>query len=148
MGTKPQYRPRQLPTKLLQIRRALELSQSEMLRRLNANHSSSTGRISEYESGTRTPSLLILMAYARAARVPLDILIDDEVVLPNRLPSNFQFGSLQTKSMRPTLPSWPLLTRNRKRMSWKVNKFPQPRQHVLVLHHALGCRRSLIRGTG
>ena len=92
MGTKPQYRPRQLPTKLLQIRRALGLSQSEMLRRLNADHSFSPARISEYESGTRTPSLLILIAYARAARVPLEILIDDEAVLPNRLPSNFNFA--------------------------------------------------------
>jgi hypothetical protein len=53
MGTQPQYRPKQLPTKLLQIRRALGLSQSELLRLLAADHSLSPARISEYESGTR-----------------------------------------------------------------------------------------------
>src|SRR5687768_10440788 len=61
MGTKPQYRPKHLASKLLQIRKALGLSQTEMLRHLHVDHSFSPARLSEYESGTRTPSLFILM---------------------------------------------------------------------------------------
>lgn len=92
MGKKQQYRPNNLAAKLLRIRHDLGLSQSQLLRRMSAEHSHSSARISEYESGTRTPSLLILMAYARAAQIPLEILIDDEAVLPNSLPSNFNLA--------------------------------------------------------
>ena len=34
----------------------------------------------------REPSLLILLAYARVARVHLEVLVDDAVDLPARLP--------------------------------------------------------------
>ncbi len=123
MGTKPQYRPTQLPTKLIQIRRAFRLSQSEMLQRLSMDHTVSLARISEYESGTRTPSLLILMAYARAARVPLEILIDDEVVLPNRLPSTFNLARYKRNQCAHT-PILAAARKESKRMSCKVNSRP------------------------
>lgn len=89
MGTKPRYRPKNLGRKLLQIRDALELSQSEMLRRLGAEEMFSTARISEYESGIREPPLWVLLAYGRVARVHLEILIDDEAALPEKIPGNF-----------------------------------------------------------
>ena len=89
MGTKPRYRPKNLGRKLFQIREALGLSQSEMLRRLGAEKLFSTARISEYESGIREPALWVLLAYGRVARVHLEILIDDEAALPENIPGNF-----------------------------------------------------------
>jgi transcriptional regulator with XRE-family HTH domain len=101
MGTKPQYRPTQLAKKLLKIRCAFRLSQTEMLEHLSVDQSLTPAGISEYESGTRVPSLLILMAYGRAARLPLEILIDDEAVLPKSLPGNFDY---HTHKQLPTHP--------------------------------------------
>ena len=49
------------------------------------------GRISEYELGLREPSLITLLAYAHAARVHLEDLVDDEVLLPNSLPGTFDY---------------------------------------------------------
>lgn len=68
-----------------------------MLRRLGAEHSHSPARISEYESGAREPSLWILLAYGRVARVHLETLIDDEATLPNKLPGNFDFDRYKQK---------------------------------------------------
>lgn len=105
---KPQYRPTQLAKKLLQIRRTFRLSQSGMLRRLTVDHFLTPARISEYESGIRIPSLLVLMAYGRAARLPLEILIDDEAVLPKSLPGNFDFHTYKDKHKHKTLPTHPM----------------------------------------
>ena len=91
MGTKPRYRPKNLGRKLFQIRDALGLSQSEMLRRLGAEESFSTARISEYESGIREPSLWVLLAYGRVARIHLETIIDDEAALPEKIPGNFNY---------------------------------------------------------
>ena len=96
-STKPQYRLKHLAPKLLQIRKALGLSQSKMLRRLGAEPSIQTARISEYESGAREPSLRILLAYGRVARVHVETLIDDEATLPNILPGNFDFDHYKQK---------------------------------------------------
>ena len=91
MGTKPRYRPKNLGRKLFQIRDALGLSQSEMLRRLGAEESFSTARISEYESGIREPSLWVLLAYGRVARIHVETIIDDEAVLPEKIPGTFNY---------------------------------------------------------
>jgi len=100
MPSKPQYRPKNLVPKLLQIRNALGLTQSEMLLRLGAENFK-TARISEYESGAREPSLWILLAYGRIARVHVEILIDDEATLPNKLPGNFDFSRHKRKLTAP-----------------------------------------------
>ena len=91
MGTKPRYRPKNLGRKLLKIRDALGLSQSEMLRRLGAEELSSTARISEFELDIREPSLWVLLAYGRVARIHLELIIDDEAVLPEKIPGNFVY---------------------------------------------------------
>jgi transcriptional regulator with XRE-family HTH domain len=91
MGTKPRYRPKKLGRKLFLIRDALGLSQSEMLRRLGAEESFSTARISEYESGIREPSLWVLLAYGRVARIHVETIIDDEAALPEKIPGNFNY---------------------------------------------------------
>lgn len=87
MGTKPRPKPERLAEKLLQIRNALGLSQTEMLKRLGVEDVIAYHRISEYETGKREPTLLILLGYARVASVYVDVLIEDDVSLPTRLPS-------------------------------------------------------------
>jgi len=86
MGTKSRPRPANLSRKLRQIRIGLQLSQAEMVRRLGFEDSFHVGRISEFESNVREPSLLILLAYARIAQVHLEDIVDDAVDLPARLP--------------------------------------------------------------
>jgi transcriptional regulator with XRE-family HTH domain len=43
--------------------------------------------VSGYEQGYREPPLHVLLAYARTANVYVDVLIDDELNLPNNLPA-------------------------------------------------------------
>jgi transcriptional regulator with XRE-family HTH domain len=87
MGKKARMRQERLAEKLLQIRLALELSQSEMLRRLGFEDALDYKRISEYELGKNEPPLAVLLSYARAAGVCVDVLIDDELDLPDKLPA-------------------------------------------------------------
>jgi transcriptional regulator with XRE-family HTH domain len=87
MGTYPRLRQQRLPEKLRAIREALGLSQTELLRRLGAEDLIAYNRISEFESGKREPPLAILLLYARAANVWMDVLVDDELDLPDKLPS-------------------------------------------------------------
>jgi transcriptional regulator with XRE-family HTH domain len=76
-----------LGEKLRQMRDALGLSQTEMLRRLGFEDDIVYNRISDYERGKREPPLPVLLQYARVAGVYVDTLIDDELDLPQRLPS-------------------------------------------------------------
>lgn len=86
MGKYARRKQKRLAEKLLQIRLALGLSQNEMLRRLGAEDDLYRTNISNYELGEREPPLYILLAYARAAGVSTDVLIDDELDLPEKLP--------------------------------------------------------------
>jgi transcriptional regulator with XRE-family HTH domain len=87
MGKYPRRKQERLAEKFLQIRVALGLSQNEMLRRLGLAEELSRTNISNYELGQREPPLFVLLAYAQAAGVCTDVLIDDEVDLPKKLPS-------------------------------------------------------------
>lgn len=87
MGTNPRVRPKRLAEKLRQIRAALNLTQAELLRRLDIEGLTTQGKISEFESGKRDPSLLILLQYSRLAGVHMEDLVDDETDLPARLPA-------------------------------------------------------------
>lgn len=72
-------RPKRLAEKLLQIRTALGLSQSEMVKRLKVEMS--YRNISKYERDKSEPPIEILLAYARAANVSLARIVDDELEL-------------------------------------------------------------------
>jgi transcriptional regulator with XRE-family HTH domain len=85
MGTKPRQRPNRLGEKLLEIRLSIGLSQNEMIVRLGVEVTQNT--LSSYELGNREPSLLILLSYARAAGVTMEVLADDELNLPARITS-------------------------------------------------------------
>jgi microcystin-dependent protein/uncharacterized protein YbdZ (MbtH family)/transcriptional regulator with XRE-family HTH domain len=80
-------RPARLPEKLRQVRVALALSQSGMVRQLGVEDRIDRSSVSSYEAGKREPPLIVLSEYARVANIHLDVLIDDEVNLPDILPS-------------------------------------------------------------
>jgi len=87
VGKKARMRQERLAEKLLQIRLAFGVSQSEMLRRLGFEGVLDYKRISEYELGKNEPPLAVLLAYARLAGVCVDVLIDDKLNLPVKLPA-------------------------------------------------------------
>lgn len=74
--------PRKLSEKLLQIRESLNLSQTEMLKRLGYEDRLYRSNISQYERGDREPPLLVLLSYAKVAGVTVEQLIDDKLELP------------------------------------------------------------------
>jgi transcriptional regulator with XRE-family HTH domain len=80
MGHRRQV-PRLLPAKLLAIRKHLNKSQSNMLTLLNIDAITARTRISEYENGTRHPSLLTLLRYSEASGVLINDLADDTVAV-------------------------------------------------------------------
>lgn len=89
-----------LAEKLLQIRVGLGLSQTQMLERLGLADTMHYGRISEYEQDKREPNLITLLAYARAASVHLEDIVDDNFDLPRKLPGNVNYRGLARKTNR------------------------------------------------
>jgi len=87
MGHKARSKPTKLAEKLTQIRLGLGLSQSEMISRLGMTDELRQSHISGFELGTREPSLIVLLRYARMARVSMESLVDDSLDLPTRLQS-------------------------------------------------------------
>ena len=71
-------RPKNLAAKLLQIRHSLGLSQPKLAKVLGirAYHD-----ISKYELDKNEPPLFVLLAYSRAAGIPLERIVDDELTL-------------------------------------------------------------------
>ena len=94
MARGARVRPERLPEKLLQIRTALGLSQSELLRRLGLEDQMDYRRISEFELGTTEPHLSVLLQYARAAGVHMEDIVDDELDLPERLPGKVSYQGI------------------------------------------------------
>jgi transcriptional regulator with XRE-family HTH domain len=88
-------RPRRLAEKLLQIRTALGLSQTELWRRLGVEDEIPFKRISKYELGHNEPPLIILLKYACTAGVHVEALIDDELDLPKKLPGPVKYGAIR-----------------------------------------------------
>jgi transcriptional regulator with XRE-family HTH domain len=102
MGRSRRPQPARLAEKLSEIRTRLDLSQTQMVRRLGeAGERLQPGHISEFESGTREPSLLALLQYARVAGVPMEALVDDEIDLPERLPSEVMSEWIMVRRDRP-----------------------------------------------
>ncbi len=87
MGRKARHRPERLAEKLSRIREAFGLSQNEMIRLMGAEELMAQNTISEYELGKREPPLLVLLRYAAVAGVCLDVLANDDLDLPAKLPA-------------------------------------------------------------
>lgn len=97
MGKASRHRPVRLGEKLAQIRSAFGLSQNGIIRTLGLTDIS-RGNLSLYELGRRDPPYSLLLAYARAAGVWVDVLIDDELDLPPRLPATPKHEGLRHKT--------------------------------------------------
>ncbi len=86
MGRVPRPKPSRLGEKLRQVRISLGLSQNEMLRAMGWEEVIDRSAISDYENNVREPPLPVLLEYARAANIYVEVLIDDRLDLPNKLP--------------------------------------------------------------
>jgi transcriptional regulator with XRE-family HTH domain len=86
MGREVRERPEQLASKLRDIRKRLGLSQNAMIERLGLTGKLYQDYVSGYERNLREPTLLVLLRYAKVAGVSTDVLIDDDLKLPAKLP--------------------------------------------------------------
>ena len=87
MGRAARLKSARLAEKLRHIRNALGLSQNELIRHLGLDDVIYQSNVSGYESGEREPPLPILLKYAQAAGVCLDLLANDDLDLPAKLPA-------------------------------------------------------------
>jgi transcriptional regulator with XRE-family HTH domain len=80
MGHK-QNRPDRLAEKLLQIRKALGLSQREIAERLSkqAAVKITSKDVSKYERDKSVPFIEVVLAYARIANVTMNQIVDDDL---------------------------------------------------------------------
>jgi transcriptional regulator with XRE-family HTH domain len=86
MGRSVRPRPKRLGEKLKYIRSALNLTLEQLIERLDYKDSPIyPTNISGMERGEREPPLLLLLAYARLVKISTDVLIDDELELPQKL---------------------------------------------------------------
>lgn len=91
MGRKARERTKRLAEKLLQIRNTIDggLSQEELIRRLGLAKEFDRTYISKWEGGVLEPPLRVLLRYGWIAGVILDVLADDNLDLPDKLPGPF-----------------------------------------------------------
>lgn len=73
---------KRLAAKLKQIREELNMSQDGIIKFLDAEDNLIREDISKFERGVREPPLRVILKYARALEISTDILIDDELELP------------------------------------------------------------------
>lgn len=87
MGRKKEKQPERLAEKVRSIRTRLGLTQPEMCQAL-IKHGADVRvtYISLFETGTRLPPVLVILAYARAAGISTEMLIDDTLEISLRLP--------------------------------------------------------------
>lgn len=102
-GKRRRPRPLRLHEKLRQIRQAYNLSQSEMVSRLGLTEELNPSDISAFERDpknkwSREPALPHLLRYARVAGVSVEVLIDDELVLPSKLAPDPMHGVVKHAS--------------------------------------------------
>jgi transcriptional regulator with XRE-family HTH domain len=99
MGSARRPQPKYLPAKLLKIRQLLGLTQKQMAAHLkHVKPSPRPGQVSRFEQGKREPSLLLLLEYARMAGVSTDVLIDDKLDVPKRLPEGLKSGRVRREN--------------------------------------------------
>jgi transcriptional regulator with XRE-family HTH domain len=82
VGTARTLRPNRLGEKLAAIRNHFKLSQNELIRKLGFGDVLLREEISSFERDVRVPPPLVLLEYARLARVHIEVLLDDQLELP------------------------------------------------------------------
>ena len=100
MGTFARRKPKRLKEKLVRIRKDLGDSQNGLLRRLGLNDELTQSDLSAFERGTREPPLHVLLRYSELARVWVNVLIDDAVDLPEKLPSRIMSEGIKKQSKK------------------------------------------------
>lgn len=86
MGRARRHTPAMLCQKVSAIRKYLGFTQTQMAERLTTKLTPVyPGHVSEYERDAREPPLLVILQYARLAQVPMDVLADDDMDLPDRI---------------------------------------------------------------
>ena len=98
MGKAVRERPARLAEKLLHIRQTLGLSQNGMIRRMGMADKLVQADVSTYEIDQREPPLKVLLAYARAANVSVESIIDDELDMPGELPAKPKSEGIRRKA--------------------------------------------------
>jgi transcriptional regulator with XRE-family HTH domain len=90
MGKANRPRPKRIGEKLLIIRQKINggLSQNEMLKHLGLEDNLERDRISKYERDTLEPPITVLLSYAKAANVYLEVIVDDKLNLPEHIPAS------------------------------------------------------------
>jgi transcriptional regulator with XRE-family HTH domain len=96
MGRGSREMPAKLGEKLTQIRDYLGVSQDGLVRKFGLSDRLTRNEISKYERGVREPALVVLLKYARAAAVNVEVLMDDELELPRA------FGRTITRRSQPS----------------------------------------------
>jgi transcriptional regulator with XRE-family HTH domain len=99
MGIASRLKPVRLAEKLLQMRLAFSLSQNEMIGRLGLSDELIREELSAFERGLRQPPLVVLLRYARYVGISTDVLIDDEMELPEKLLKASKQGTVTSKSI-------------------------------------------------
>ena len=100
MGTRAREAPARLAEKLVQIREALGLSQDGIIRQMGVTEKITREDISKYERGVRQPSLLVMLEYARAVKVAMEVLVDDTQDLPKSLTRKSRYPGAKPKRRR------------------------------------------------
>jgi len=90
MGREVRERPEHLAKKLREIRLRLGLSQNAIIEKMGLTGKLYQDYISGYERNLREPTLPVLLRYARVAGLSTDVLIDDDLKLPAKLPGKPQ----------------------------------------------------------
>lgn len=98
MGRSSRPKPVYLASKLLRIRLEMGLTQELMAERLSVVEGIMHSSVSGYELGTREPPLAVLLEYARLANVYLDVLADDKLDLPDKIPSRKKHEGIKRAS--------------------------------------------------
>lgn len=130
MGRSRRPIPNLLPGKLYRIRLSLNLTQKQMLERLQIGLAKDPspltglypGHISEYERGIREPPLRVLLEYARIVQAPMEVLVDQSMSLPNEFTIPFHPSMLKRpKRKLVTLRLDPLKLPKRKLVTLRVD---------------------------
>jgi transcriptional regulator with XRE-family HTH domain len=86
VGVRGRRQQKKLPAKLRAIRIALGLTQPELPETFGLNWLRQSN-VSDYERGRREPPLSVLLLYADAANVCLEVVVSDEFDLPKEIPA-------------------------------------------------------------
>ena len=101
----PRPGPGRRAEKLRQIRGAFGVSQTEQHRRLGVENLIADNEISKYESDGRETPLAVLLQYARVAGVNMEVLADDELDPPERLPGAADHSEIRRRFAPRRKPS-------------------------------------------